>query len=141
MGCDIHMHTEVKVNGKWLHYGAPNVPRTYLLFALMADVRNVFGVAPISRPKGLPEDVSEITRMSAEKWDGDGHSHSWLSAEEIALLDARWTEEFTARQPGEWRDLEHHYFGYLEGTLWSGFTEYRRPRGIEDVRFVFWFDN
>lgn len=140
MGCDIHLHTEVKIDGKWHHYGAPNVPRSYRLFGLMAGVRND-EVEPIAAPRGLPDDISEVTALSAKRWGSGAHSHSWLSSEELAILDERWYALGMGRTLES--DLEHHYFGYLEGNSWAGFSRYpdERPKGIEDVRFVFWFDN
>ncbi len=130
MGCDIHLHIEVKIGGVWHHYGAPNVSRNYALFERMAGVRGEVENA-ISPPKGLPSDISVVTRLSADKWEGDGHSHSWLSAEEISILDDN-------KQDMEY-DLLHQYF--FE-TSFSGFWRYEedRPKGIEDLRFVFWFD-
>lgn len=148
MGCDIHLFTEVKINGQWHCYGHPNVPRCYALFALMADVRNSDGaIHPVSKPKGLPDDISVPVRKSAEYWGwqgvkGDGHSFSWLSALELVKLEDAWK---TVRDSKSWEgsDLEHHYFGYLEGNGWAGFARYPedRKKWIEDVRFVFWFDN
>lgn len=147
MGCDIHLYTEIKIEGQWHCYGHPNVPRCYPLFALMADVRNEDGeIHPISKPKGLPADCSLPVAKSAECWATAGHSWSWLSASEIAKLDEQWVTVRKAFIPaGEWcgSDLEHHYFGYLEGNGWGGFSRYPEDRKpwIEDVRFVFWFDN
>lgn len=144
MGCDIHVHTEIKVNGKWEHYGHPNTPRSYSLFALMAGVRNHDAIEPISPPKGMPEDASEITRLSYESYGSDGHSHSWLDSKEITVLEDRWIAmlELNNLSTIEF-DLEWKYFGYLEGNSWAGFAKYpkERPKWIEDVRFVFWFDN
>ncbi len=54
MGCDIHCHIEIKVEGTWHHYSAPNVDRSYRLFARMAGVRNTGGVKPIAPNRGLP---------------------------------------------------------------------------------------
>lgn len=141
MGCDIHLYTEVKVQGQWYCYGHPNVPRNYSLFALMADVRNENGeLHPISKPKGLPIDMSIVT-AAADEYCPDGHSHSWLSAQELVKLEDAWLKI----KPAGWdnSDLEHHYFGYLEGNGWAGFMRYPEDRKpwIEDVRFVFWFDN
>ncbi len=137
MGCDIHVFTEVKIKGQWYAYGHPNVYRSYTLFALMAGVRNSQNIMPISLPKGIPDDCSNVVQHAAE--DGDGHSHSWLSATEIVELEDRWYKINPDHNP----DLEHHLFGYLEGNSWAGFTRYpdSRPEWIEDVRFVFWFDN
>lgn len=144
MGCDIHLHTEVKINGKWEHYGHPHVPRNYTLFALMADVRNEGGkLHPVSKPKGMPSDPSLVTRLAFEHY-ADGHSHSWLSAVELVMLEDAWNKVKGSEWDGS--DLEHHFVGYLENNGWAGFTRYptgnaRAKEWIEDVRWVFWFDN
>ncbi len=36
MGCDIHLHTEVKIANVWHRYGCPSVDRNYRVFAKMA---------------------------------------------------------------------------------------------------------
>jgi hypothetical protein len=139
MGCDIHLHTEVKIGGTWHHYSERSVSRNYDLFALMAGVRNRTGITPISDPKGLPDDMSFMTRFAARWWQVDGHSHSWLGAEEIHKLYELIQDKV---------DLSRD-FGYCFGGYWSGFHEYRNnleegcgiPNEVEDVRFVFWFDN
>lgn len=141
MGCDIHLYTEVKVEGQWYCYGHPNVPRNYVLFALMADVRNEGGrYHPVSKPKGLPSDCSVVVQRAAAGYQG-GHSHSWLSAQELAKLEDAWKS--IPRDKWEGSDLDHHYIGYLEGNGWAGFAKYPSDRKpwIEDVRWVFWFDN
>ena len=67
MGCDLHLHTEVKINGKLHHYGSHRPHRNYDLFAKMANVRNYDEeIEPISLPKGLPEDITELTKYDAE---------------------------------------------------------------------------
>lgn len=145
MGCDIHMHTEIKVDGKWEHYGAPKVDRCYALFALIADVRNSDGkIKPISKPKGLPADANWLTRKSSDEFGVDGHSHSYLTSAEIARLEDAWNKLNTGET--KWRercDLEHHLIGYCEGHTWSSWFKYKSemPAWIEDVRWVFWFDN
>lgn len=76
------------------------VDRNYDVFAILADVRNGFGFAgcitgtgftAISKPRGLPDDMSEeLQRLSTETdkegcttvWLGD-HSFSTLTVEEI----------------------------------------------------------
>ena len=133
MGCDIHLHQEVKINGKWEHYGIADVTRNYQLFAKMAGVRG--DEAPIAEPRGYPVDVTNVTQFDAARWASDSHTPSWLDAEEITKL-FEWMKE-----PGETRPRE--WFGYLFGNHWDSFTKYPedRPAGLEDVRFVFWFDN
>ena len=85
MGCDIHVHTEVKIDGVWHHYGNPWVARNYALFGLMAGVRDG-EQEPIVQPRGLPANATELTVFCARKWGNDGHSHSWLGADEIEAL-------------------------------------------------------
>ena len=60
MGCDIHIITEIKKDGKWQY--VPEIPesldgRNYNAFAVLANVRNYFGYKGIE-PKGFPEDIS-----------------------------------------------------------------------------------
>jgi len=153
MGCDIHLYGEVKIEGVWHCYSHPNVPRCYALFALMADVRNRDGeIHPVSKPKGLPVDLSLPVAKAAAYWGwgakehGGGHSFSWLGAGELVKLEDQWLKVRKAMYPaGGWEgsDLDHHYFGYLEGNGWAGFARYPEDRKawIEDVRLVFWFDN
>jgi hypothetical protein len=123
MGCDIHLHQEVKINGVWHHYGCPSVGRSYRLFALMADVRNNGEVEPIAKQKGVPSDITELTKFDLVGWEDDGHSHSWLSAGEIELL-------YDFLDSGHIDDL-----GYVFGYPWNHI-----PLGVDDFRFVFWFD-
>lgn len=141
MGCDIHLHTEVKINGEWHHYSAPPIKRNYALFALLANVRNEDRkVRPISKPRGIPPDATEVTLFDLKLWEQDSHSHSWIEADEIALVEgasASW------RISHEYIDWESENVGYLFGNGWGGFSRFpeSRPRGLEDIRWVFWFDN
>lgn len=79
MGCDIHLHQEVKIGKKWHHYNAPRIGRNYELFAKMIGVRNYGTIEPISTVKMLPDDLSKITKIDLEHWGSDGHSSSWFN--------------------------------------------------------------
>ncbi len=143
MGCDIHLHAEIKVNGKWEHYNHhTGIPRNYDMFAKMADVRNYDDIQPIAADRGLPDDVSVVTNLDAESWHGDMHSASWFTADEIDEFFTRATERFR-NTVERWRDYEAENFGYFFGNSYGGFNRYPedRPEGVEDIRFVFWFDN
>lgn len=61
--------------------------RSYILFAILAGVRNSYQVTPISAPKGLPSDISEVAKERADYWGVDGHSHSYLTVAELSAFD------------------------------------------------------
>jgi hypothetical protein len=106
MGCDIHMHKEKFVGGKWVtadewvayDYGEDEkgmeIPwknrftdRNYDLFGLLAQVRRREYEHSFA-PRGMPLVCSEEVREAATKWDGDGHSHSYLYLHELKELRA-----------------------------------------------------
>lgn len=65
MGCDIHLHQEVKIGGEWHHYREQSVSRNYALFAKMAGVRNYgLTVTPIDEPRGIPDDATDGTELT-----------------------------------------------------------------------------
>lgn len=142
MGCDIHLHVEVKIKGVWEHYSAPYVHRNYSLFARMAGVRKD-GRVPDDEchmAKGVPEGVSVLTAFDITNWGRDGHSHSWLSAEDAGKIQ-RW---FHKTYVGN----DHPpLFGYVFGNDVDtyardpGDCKHLKSLGFEDVRVVFWFDN
>ena len=138
MGCDIHLHIEVKIDEKWEHYSAPSVSRFYRMFEKMAGVRGSVNNA-ISPPKGIPSDISVITKLDYRRWQDDAHSESWLDLKEIQELDV-WLRRIAATSDNSLNyDLE---YGILKSYLFSNsFTSL--PENIPevtDVRFVFWFD-
>ena len=123
MGCDIHIYVEKKVNGKWeciddlkkdedgffeikgeeIYHG-----RNYILFALLANVRNYSGVEPISEPKGLPVDLSDQVKEISDIWIGNSHSHSYLTLQELLNYD------FETMIPD---------IGYILNETWEKFQE------------------
>ena len=145
MGCDIHLYTEIKIDGDWHCYTKCNVDRDYGLFEKMAGVRG-YSNKSISPPKGLPKNLSLVVSLEAKHWGGDGHSHSWLNLEEIKLLEIfveKQIEETRKNYPKAGYDYVEKRWGYLGGNSYGGFEKKSNsyPKGIEDVRFVFWFDN
>lgn len=140
MGCDIHLHSEIMVNGVWHHHNKAQIERSYLLFSKMANVRNEGEVDPITLPKGLPENVTFSTNLYLQKSPEDYHSHSWLNAEEIKEL-FQWFDEQT--NPFFERRRMNLMFGYLFGGSFGDFLRFKSdfPEYVEDIRFIFWFDN
>ena len=129
MGCDIHDFVEIKVNGKWEMLGDvfetydrlptrhPYDGRCYSLFALLAGVRGR-DILPIAEPKGIPDDASIDYFEECKKWEGDGHSHSYLTLKEIIEYPL-------------W-DMEIPINGILD------VNEYKNIFGSDDTRYCAW---
>jgi hypothetical protein len=108
MGTDIHGRVQRRWSpeAKYEDVGGIEDDRNYLVFAMLAGVRNGVGFAgvktheplvPVSEPRGLPDDLDIIDedsvvvpawidgnrKIDAHYWLGD-HSHSWLTLKEIA---------------------------------------------------------
>jgi hypothetical protein len=158
MGCDIHMHTEKRVNGQWVE--APRVipksnegrnddpleNRSYSYFGWLADVRNYSKIPPISQPRGVPDDMAPKTKAAFESWDSDAHSASWLTVDEILAVDFDQMIENRrvtingnggcTAEPGHGkRETLREFLGeYAVNALFK-----LRDEGVE--RIVFWFDN
>lgn len=137
MGCDIHAHFEIKVDGEWLHFSQPSIQRNYSLFARIANVRNYYenAIEPISKPKGLPEDISKTTKLCFAYWEDDAHDTTWLNAGEI--------EQMCKFAEAEDKLFEHKQLGYLFENGWGDWKDYPKsyPSFIQDIRFICWFDN
>ena len=111
MGCDIHAIVEQQTDGgKWVTVNTLScfvaqrrkdadrdwafpaaLERNYMRFAALAGVR---GHGP--GPRGVPADVSETGRFRIAAWNGDAHSHSWLTIVEASKIFAdteHWSEE------------------------------------------------
>jgi len=196
MGCDIHLFTERKISinneQKWVnadnwklnpYYEENNEDgeskyelnsayghRNYALFSILADVRNDSENKPIAEPKGLPEDISEVVKAESDKWDGDGHSHSFFTMKELydyyeqnnivkfsGLVDANGVKEIEAgKMPNWWckgstqKELvwkEWHQENYVIKNFIEALEKhfesdyYRKEEDSEKYRIVFWFDN
>lgn len=133
MGCDIHLVLEKKWQGQWVGIPMERCPRTrnYKRFGLLAGVRD-----DGPDPRGTPEDASPLARMEIERWDGDGHSHSWCTLQEYVqacLASEHDPEKMLNADDPRTKDPYYHYFG-LE--VLDGYDGH-----VDDYRVVFWFDN
>lgn len=160
MGCDIHLVTQVRRDGKWVDAPIEKEPfnyRSYGLFGFLADVRNYSEVPPISKPKGLPEDFKTPVDDWFEIDNPYSHSHSWLTLKELVeynydqvFWDKRvtrqtgpnsWDGAATA-MPGEGQHLTVREF--LGEQFWddlTGLLALEECYNPEDIRIVFCFDN
>ena len=130
MGCDIHCHLEARKKGekdwKWLALeteDGESVPvyndRNYELFTRLSNVRGICNNA-IAENRGLPPDITPITRRSADVWKDCGYGWSWIGGYELDNYNYR-----------ELRTMKAN-IAYVLGAYQMWFYEYR---------VVFWFDN
>ncbi len=101
MGCDIHLYREKKISNLWVTadvwrkeddgdggvysevpWGNRFTDRNYKLFGLLSKgVRSEF---PFSfQERGMPFNACSEVSSSSERWDCDGHSHSYLYLHEL----------------------------------------------------------
>ena len=176
MECDIHSFAERKINNKWEKVGdhfslsdwekkyykkekgeSPFDWRSYSMFAFLAGVRNYDHCEPISKPKGLPKDISEeVKEEYGEGWDFHSASHLTLTE----LLDFDYDKVFWNRrvtrtvvnenggvfsngaciaEEGEGSNVT--YRENLGDFFFVHLNELKELGSPEDVRIVFWFDN
>ncbi len=159
MGCDVHMFLERKLedesnewasadiwdkNDLFIDYPDSSFPEykvkavnrlfnrsSYILYAILASVRNDDNkIIPIAKPRGLPSNVSEMVRRQEEFWGVEGHSHSWLTLDEIINYD--WTQTFTDYH-GEIRCYKDYFEIFI--------NKIHTINKTGTFRTVFWFDN
>lgn len=144
MGCDAHVHAEVKIGGEWHHYGAYDPARLYKVFALLAGVRQgTEPVVPLSEPRGLPEDASKLTRFCHDLMGENAHTASWLALDELGPLHQLLRQYSRDYEIGNWLAGAGPHFDHpAEVYLFrNGWEEPPEEKGVEGVRLVFWFDN
>ena len=136
MSTDIHLHIEIYVDARWEHYSQVRPSGHYAVFEKMAGVRGE-NCNAIVLPRGLPADMTKLTALDAKVWKADGHSHSWLAANEIVEIGAWWEDKL------DYSSLEGWLGCFLYGSEFACVTREDResvPDFVEDLRFVFWFD-
>lgn len=108
--------------------------RNYLLFAILANVRNRYNVQPISAPKGLPDDVSPEVKNQSDEENGDAHTRSWLTLKELIEYDWQQTMEDDNEVISPYEELVIPFVSAFIPRL----SKIDEP---ENIRMVFWFDN
>ena len=64
--------------------------RSYNLFSALCGVRSqrfLGEMAIISKPKGLPKDISKEVLAESDRYGSDGHSHNWNTLAELKDFD------------------------------------------------------
>lgn len=109
--------------------------RNYDLFGILANVRNGVGFAGVKTGegfipilmdlygdqykenwyvRGLPEDLSPELQAAADYWDGDGHSHNWLTVQEVLDYSL-------------WEKGDSVHYGWVSETVYKQFKENGDP--------------
>jgi hypothetical protein len=162
MGCDIHVYlekyTSVNEVNKWVnvdywqinpnfgHYeNEPEyelvsffIGRNYELFGILAGVRS--SEDPIADPRGLPEDVTDVTRREYDKWAGDVHTPTYYTLKELKdyLFYNSDNEEITETLKRFIEPMDRRF----KDEFWIGVDDEKRYTIKENgFRVVFWFDN
>lgn len=139
MGTTMHAHIEVRQNGRWLHYANPNVPQNYVLFDMIAGVRNEDpDIIPVASFHSLPGDMSDITRAC---WEYDrnmfrAHNTGILTSDDLTKLQHNLTAYAENHSWCVDMDLEHVIF-----RTYINHGSIAAHVGFDDSRIVFWFDN
>ena len=191
MGCDIHIMTEAKETicgvKQWVnvdnwrinpYFGTDEyetnqfilnsiyTDRNYELFSFLAGVRNYGGNKSFCFDRGLPEDVSKVTKKESDNWDTDGHTHGYCTLEELktaiktvakvrreGAVSKEAVERYkaTGETPNSWAQGVGAFFGIapeyqdrFEWLVWEDEVNCfdRLVEAIEDrKRDVFWIFN
>ena len=159
MGCDIHgpeIWARHKMShGYWTdHVATLDWQRDYLLFAIIANVRNDGRVAPVVEARGFPdadwwsmsfdkarfgypteavssdEGTEGCCRIHAHVYDDDCHSASWLTIDEVAEAQRKYVR-YSDNRTGS-HDL-------AQALALMTVEKERDPDA--DIRLLFCFDN
>jgi hypothetical protein len=149
MGCDIHFHAERKVDGKWELIRSPKNPddiywldewQQYTSFSFLVGVKNTSGITPLSKPRGLPDDLSPVVFEEFDIWsDGGTHNHSWLSLDELKSVD--WSVMVNATDSSDLPTENKIPLSEFASCLYDQVLKLLDLGITEPVRVVFWFDN
>lgn len=134
MGTDITVHTEVKINGVWHHYGQPFIPRNYAIFAMLSGERNELSGGDVREERHIvpsrlkSDDLTLITELSFKNRGSMRNDIYQIDSGQIAELENWYRSQD--------RGVMEEQFGYLFDNGW-----HPQPKlGVEEVRWIFWYD-
>ena len=142
MAESMHAHIEVKIDGKWHHFAAPDIKPDYQLFAIVAGegieyLRNGDEIEPVAKEKAMPSDASLVTAMCyAQDKPKGARNVSVLAASDLEELQEklyRYNPYAVRSEMGE-LNLEH---GILRTYINGGAIA--KHLGWDDARVICWF--
>lgn len=112
--------------------------RDYYLFTRLAGVRKELGeTTPVfAEPRGIPKDISSVSRREVKRWGVDGHSHSYATYAE--LENYFHSQAFDSHQ---FRIMLEALKKRMREEFWLSEREEPKPEHKENFRVVFFFDN
>jgi hypothetical protein len=135
---------------------APYSGRNYLLFSLLANVRNsrmrdIFGpgsplymdnlerdmIEPLAEPRGVPENASKTWRKTVERWGADLHSTSWFTVQELLDFQAAGKFDQTIHQRG-WVSLKSYLEHKENGTPIESWSTAIGGGGVRTIHEAEW---
>lgn len=147
MGATMHAHIEVRRNGTWFHYSAPNMDRDYEIHALCGDTMCIKN-GPYAQRRagvamtGLPADASVVTKIAYEEDKELNHLRCVTVLDTLAILDLQRALHELRR--GEY-DLKTGFRADdLEETVFHTYIASNAIvdcKGWDDVRIICWFEN
>lgn len=152
MGCDIYGWVEVRnKSGDWnrqIRITELTKP-DYALFGLLFGVRSYSYYIPLAEERGLPDDLSNETRIESEPdWT---HSHSWITwAEIISNFDNKAINDeqlelfrgtLAPEQFKSEKQLKVQDIILQRKTFYNELTKLATTYQNQNIRLVVWFDN
>lgn len=150
---------DLEKHGFYVNAGNPCIMRNYVTFSILAGVRNYYDLNPISDPRGMivyPDVIPEKAKVDtslgegvryrevhcseytgwARNWGVDGHSHSWVTLEEMKSYDIE-----SVKKRLEKADADRGGVFVVWDNLIAVMEHY--GTGVPDkwVRLAFFFDN
>lgn len=142
MGCDIHPYLEFKKNGEWYYLGEYHIWRNYLIFGILAGVREE-NVERISDPRGYPADISAGMKAHVNMFLG-GISESEfgeLIHEEIDYhsISHVYYDEIIKAENIYNRKIQDD--GMKDCNIFDNLHRIKEKLDCDDMRLIFYFDN
>ncbi len=110
--------------------------RDYNLFTRLAGVRSYDSDMPVfAQPRGIPDDISAISKAQVDRWGCDGHSHSYAT---YAELEDYW--QSYAFDSHQLRLFVDALKDRMKDELWL-FNKEPSEDDKENFRVIFFFDN
>ena len=128
--------------------------RDYMLFAMLANVRNYNGLPYIVEARGIPDDACSRTMQAYKAWGDEAHSASYLTLKElIDFYHDPWHGSDRDVEEDVWKGARESLndliaplkaradeLGAIPYYLWEEKPAMAEAKA-ELIRIVFWFDN